>query len=141
MVSGKRGLGLVRENKWGDSSTLGITESPYTIAQIETKKGLEKVEEMVSKFPIDGFFMGPYDLSMSLGCPGDFSDDRFQKAVESFESAVPDEKRGIHIVKNLEENLEENMYKYKKYRFLALSMDTLMLKSRIKSIGRMINAN
>ena len=40
-------------------------------AQIETKEGVERIEEILSVEGVEGFLMGPNDLSDSYGCLGD----------------------------------------------------------------------
>ena len=69
---GKRGLGLVRQNKWGFGKTVLPSEKPILIAQIETVTGIENLQTIVS-YNFDYYMIGPYDLSTSLGDPGNFS--------------------------------------------------------------------
>ena len=38
--------------------------------------------EKIFELPIDGYFIGPYDLSTSLGAPGDFNSSEFVEAEE-----------------------------------------------------------
>lgn len=42
------------------------------IPQCETKGCLEHIEEIVALHGVDGIFVGPYDLSVALGQPGQF---------------------------------------------------------------------
>ena len=70
VYGGKRGQGLVRENKWGEE-LLGRNE-PIVIAQIETKDGVDNLEEIV-ECGFDKYLIGPYDLSASLGCVGELN--------------------------------------------------------------------
>jgi 2-dehydro-3-deoxyglucarate aldolase/4-hydroxy-2-oxoheptanedioate aldolase len=51
------------------------------IAQIETDKGLEVVEEIAAVDGIDCLWLGHFDLSNFLGIPGAFDDPRFTSAV------------------------------------------------------------
>jgi 2-dehydro-3-deoxyglucarate aldolase/4-hydroxy-2-oxoheptanedioate aldolase len=51
------------------------------IAQIETDKGLEAVEEIAAVEGIDCLWLGHFDLSNFLGIPGAFDDPRFTGAV------------------------------------------------------------
>ena len=51
-------------NNWNSSSSI--------IAQIETKKGIDNAELILKEKQIDGIMIGPYDLSGSLGIPGEF---------------------------------------------------------------------
>lgn len=53
-----------------------------TIAQIETKSGIENAEEIISTEGIDACILGPVDLSISLGFPGDIMNEEELKACE-----------------------------------------------------------
>jgi 2-dehydro-3-deoxyglucarate aldolase len=48
-------------------------------AQIESIKGLKNCREIFSQ-NINGYFIGPYDLSASLNNPGVFDSDEFSDA-------------------------------------------------------------
>ena len=74
---GLRGLGLVRQNKWGLAKDL-ISASPILIAQIETLKAVNNIKEITG---FDYYMIGPYDLSASLGCPAQFDNPLFTKSV------------------------------------------------------------
>jgi 2-dehydro-3-deoxyglucarate aldolase/4-hydroxy-2-oxoheptanedioate aldolase len=50
------------------------------IAQIETAAGVEHVEEIAAVEGIDVLWIGQFDLSTSLGIPGQFNHPRFQEA-------------------------------------------------------------
>src|SRR5712691_9831862 len=50
--------------------------------QIETKKALEAREELLSVPGIDAVMVGPADLSISLGVPGEFENPKLIEAVE-----------------------------------------------------------
>ncbi|WP_182376177.1 aldolase/citrate lyase family protein [Nocardioides sp. WS12] len=57
---GRRSSGLAR------ATVLG-TDAPVVLAMIETRAGLDAVHEIAEVAGIDGLFVGPYDLSLSLG--------------------------------------------------------------------------
>jgi 4-hydroxy-2-oxoheptanedioate aldolase len=55
-------------------SSLGVTDAPepLLLPMVETAAGLEAAAGIVGVDGVDGIFIGPYDLSMSLGCrPGE----------------------------------------------------------------------
>ena len=52
------------------------------LPQCETAEALDHIEEIVNIEGIDGIFIGPFDLSISLGIPGQFGDQRFLDALE-----------------------------------------------------------
>jgi len=127
---GKRGLGLVRNNFWGDRG-LNLNK-PIAVAQIETKKGIENL----AKGDLTGFdyyMIGPYDLSLSLNCPGNFNAKIFKDNVRTFEETLKPEQRGFHIVKDFKAQLPL----YSNWGFLAFGLDTLMLQEKSREISEL----
>jgi len=119
---GLRGLGLVRENLWGLKNNL-VKEPPILIGQIEKLKGGNNVEEI---FLLDGFdhiMIGPYDLSASLGIPGEFDNKKYLDCVAKVKEKVSEEKMAVHIPSNVKKEIK----KYKNYGIIAIGMDTTFL--------------
>jgi 2-dehydro-3-deoxyglucarate aldolase/4-hydroxy-2-oxoheptanedioate aldolase len=52
------------------------------IAQIETAEGLSNVDEIAAVEGVDGLWIGQYDLTTSLGIPGQFDDPQFKDATK-----------------------------------------------------------
>jgi 4-hydroxy-2-oxoheptanedioate aldolase len=52
------------------------------LVQLETAKGLDNLEEIAAVDGVDGIFIGPGDLSASLGYLGNQADPQFQLVVE-----------------------------------------------------------
>ena len=50
------------------------------IPQIETAQGLGNVDKIAAVEGVDALLIGPYDLSTSLGIPGQFENARFRDA-------------------------------------------------------------
>ena len=123
---GNRGQGLVRENQWGNKDL--NPRNPIVVAQIETQQGLDNIS-LISEIDFDYFMVGPYDLSASLGCLGDFNSPLYKAAIEQLKLKVGD-KLGYHIVKDIKSQIET----YKDSKFLALSMDTLFLINGIQNV-------
>lgn len=123
---GRRGYGLTRDNFWGEKTR---SIKPIIVAQIETKLGCDYVFNSMSGGYVnkldffDYFMIGPYDLSSSLGCPGDFNNKIYNKYVNDLEKQIGKDKIGYHIVKDIASQYE----KYKNFGFLAFSLDTIML--------------
>ena len=57
-------------------------ERLLVLPQCETAECLENIETVVAMDGIDGIFIGPFDLSISLGLPGDFENPVFLAAVD-----------------------------------------------------------
>ncbi len=60
---GRRSTGLSR------SALVPSPERPVVLPMVETAEGLAAVEEIAGCPGVDGVFVGPYDLSLSLGAP------------------------------------------------------------------------
>ena len=87
---GVRSYGPIRASRAlssGDPASLA--NEVLCIAQIETLEGLEKVEEIAATPGLDGIYIGPADLALSLGIPLDRStrDSRHIEAVERIRGA------------------------------------------------------
>lgn len=52
------------------------------IPQCETVGALEEIEKIAAMPGVDGIFVGPFDLSIAMGLPGQFDHSDFQAALE-----------------------------------------------------------
>ncbi|MBW4575098.1 MAG: hypothetical protein KME08_07425 [Aphanothece sp. CMT-3BRIN-NPC111] len=75
----------------GTQITDKMNEESLIVVHVEGKRGVENIEEIVSVPHIDVIFLGPYDLSQSLGIPGQVRDrrviDLMQKCVSTIRNA------------------------------------------------------
>jgi 2-keto-3-deoxy-L-rhamnonate aldolase RhmA len=69
---GIRGFGFARANDYGAGSDayLKAADDILVMVMCESKESVSNIEEIVAVDGVDGVFMGPYDLSMSYGIPG-----------------------------------------------------------------------
>lgn len=80
---GKRTFGLNRAQGYGFHFSNYVTswnENSIFIPQIESKKGVDNIEEIISNPDVDGVMIGPYDLSGSYGVPGDLENNLVKEA-------------------------------------------------------------
>jgi 4-hydroxy-2-oxoheptanedioate aldolase len=57
----------------GFASTSAANDEVVLLVMIETAEGLERVDEIVATPGVDGLFLGPVDLGLSLGQPLDWT--------------------------------------------------------------------
>ena len=127
---GTRSFGLARAQGYGPKFEDYISwqeEGTLIIVQIEHIQAVENLESILDVPGVDGYFVGPYDLSGSLGVPGDFNHPDFLEAMDEInrlasQTNVPG---GVHIVEPDVEKLRE--YIANGLTFLAYSIDTRML--------------
>jgi 4-hydroxy-2-oxoheptanedioate aldolase len=65
-------------------------DSLLTVVQIETRAALERAGEIAAVDGVDVLFVGPLDLSVSLGIPGETDHPRFRAALETVALAAKD---------------------------------------------------
>ena len=127
---GVRGVGLARAQKFGAGFSDYLQwqkDGPVVIVQIEHKDALEHLEAIFSVPGVDGFIIGPYDLSCSMGMPGEFNRPEFKAAINQILSTglKMNFPAGLHIVEPDLERLQQVIAEG--YRFIAYSVDIRML--------------
>ncbi len=83
--SGRRGVSFNRANGFGEqfSEYSSFASSPFIVPMFENYVCLDQLHKILT-LPIDAVLIGPYDLSASLGTPGDFTNSAYISAVEQF---------------------------------------------------------
>jgi 2-keto-3-deoxy-L-rhamnonate aldolase RhmA len=133
---GTRGVGLARAQGYGrtfDAYREWLKKDALVIVQVEHIQAVENLEAILSVDGVDGFIVGPYDLSGSLGVPGEFNHPLMQKAMKRIQSVVSSSGKvpGIHIVEPDEKQLRQRIKEG--YRFVAYSVDIRMLDNACRS--------
>jgi 2-dehydro-3-deoxyglucarate aldolase/4-hydroxy-2-oxoheptanedioate aldolase len=59
-----------------------LNQNVMVVFQIETKTALDRIEDLLSVPNIDAVMIGPADLSVSLGVPGQFDHPKMVEAIE-----------------------------------------------------------
>jgi 2-keto-3-deoxy-L-rhamnonate aldolase RhmA len=128
---GKRGCGLVRENKWGNEKL--DKRRPIIMGQIETRTAIEKISELYEESNLDFYIIGPYDISSSLNIPGQFDNPIYLKYLNSIYDNIPLDKLGMFLPYNDYINLSENQ---KQPHILILGLDTDIMLHSLKNIKK-----
>ncbi len=81
---GLRGLAGNRSTDWAITpEAIGhANDQTLVVVQIETREAVDNIEELCAVDGIDVLFIGPSDLSQSLGVPGDFGHPLLVDAIE-----------------------------------------------------------
>lgn len=130
--AGFRGVGLARAQKYGfgfeEYKKWNETQS-LVIVQVEHIEAVENLPDILGVEGVDGFIVGPYDLSASLGVPGEFNHPEFISAQERIHevSRKFDLLKGFHVVQP-----DADLFRQKVdegYNFLGYSLDSIILGS------------
>ena len=134
---GRRGVGLSRAQGYGFKfeEYKSKQDKLVVVAQIEHIEAINNLDKILEVEGIDATIIGPYDLSGSLGTPGEFDTDKFKQAIERYEdlSRVHKKPMGYHIVKPSKEEVEEHIDKG--YQFVALGFDSYFLGERAREVN------
>jgi 2-dehydro-3-deoxyglucarate aldolase len=128
--AGKRGVGLFRAQKYGigfDEYKKWVDEELVIIAQIEHYDAVENIEEIITVDGVDGVIIGPYDLSGSMGHPGEYEREDVKNAIARVlkvcrENNTPS---GFHVIESDPGKLNERIRQG--CTFLAYSLDFFFL--------------
>ena len=128
---GKRGVGLYRASGYGTKFKeykKWVEEELVIIAQIEHIDAVNNIDKILQVGGVDGIIIGPYDLSGSMGYPGEFERDDVKEAVQKVLDrckalGVPS---GFHVVdtdpKKLQEKIDQGC------TFLAYGIDYFFMR-------------
>jgi 2-dehydro-3-deoxyglucarate aldolase len=140
---GDRGVGFCPANQFG-KNVRDVFENAnndiYAIVQIEHADAVENIHEILSVKGIDGVFIGPFDLSASMGITGQFNHPDFKTARQRIldacrQAGLP---AGIHVV---EPNPDELEARYSEgFEILAYGLDlTLISHAAASGVSRWNN--
>ncbi len=103
---GVRGIGMSRANQYGrkiDSYLGEANDGVSVVIQIEDKAGVDNLEKMLEVKGLDSVFVGPYDLSASIGRTGDLNHPEVEDLIEYVRKACLEVGKPIGI---FEPNIE-----------------------------------
>ena len=99
-------------------------------AQIETAAGVENAEKIASIEEIDCLFIGHFDLSCSLGIPGEFDNPKYTDAIDEVIRAGQSTNTSLgHLAPDVKTSIE--LYK-KGFDFIAYSADAWVWGDAVK---------
>lgn len=133
--AGRRGVGLSRCNEWGTRFESYLTGfAPVIVPQIETTKGVAAAAAIAALPEVDALFLGPYDLSASLGAAGDFTTAHFHQAVAEVKAACARHGKalGIHQVATDSGQLNDRLAEGA--RFVAYGTDAIAIRTALAAV-------
>ena len=127
---GSRGVGLARAQGYGfdfENYSKNINEEIKIIAQVEHYLAIKNLDKILNVKGIDGTIIGPYDLSGSIGFPGQYDKPEVKKLLTEYEMICKKNSSpmGFHVISPDHGQLINKMNKG--YTFLAFSLDTIFL--------------
>lgn len=127
---GKRGASFSRATDFGNNFNdyyEKFNNEVVIVAMIEDIEGVNNINEIIRVDGIDALFIGPYDLSQSMGIVGKFENSIFIEAIQAIKHASIKFKMpiGIHVVvpdtKQIQKKINEG------FQFIGCSIDTQII--------------
>lgn len=138
---GKRGVGLSRATGYGsqfEDYKKWVDKELVIIAQIEHIDAVKNIDEIINVDGIDGIFIGPYDLSSSLGYPGNFEEKKVKEAIQKIIDSCKSNNypSGFHVVdtdpKSIQLRIDQGC------TFLAYGIDYMFMRDSAANGIKMI---
>ena len=130
---GNRGVGFCRANQYGanlESNVASANDDIFVAVQIEHIDAVECIDDILEVEGIDAVFVGPYDLSASMGLTAQFDHPDYIEARTRVLNACKSRgiAPGIHVVPpDADLFIEQNQ---EGYQLMAYSLDiTMVLES------------
>lgn len=133
---GARGVGLSRAQGYADEFEehyRWLNEESIVFVQIEHIDAVQNIDAILRVPGVDGYFIGPYDLSASLGIPGQLTHPKMIEALAEIRRAqekVPTV-AGIHVVQPVAGDVLRKIAEG--YRFIAFGIDYLFMLNHARS--------
>lgn len=126
---GKRGVGLARAQGYGtrfEEYQAWLAAESVVIVQVEHIQAVERLDDILCVEGVDGFLVGPYDLSGSLGVPGQLEHPSVIQALNEIRRVAAGRKAvaGYHVVQPKPDLVNQKIREG--YRLLAYSVDMLL---------------
>jgi 2-dehydro-3-deoxyglucarate aldolase/4-hydroxy-2-oxoheptanedioate aldolase len=131
---GRRGFGLIHRGEWSEQGLPArieqINEQTIVLAQIETAAGVEAVEDIVAVDGIDMLWIGHFDLTTSLGIPGEFGNGLFQEAVDRVLAAAKAHGKPVGILAGNVADAREHLARG--FGAVAVGMDAWLYEDALR---------
>ncbi|KJS85306.1 MAG: 4-hydroxy-2-oxovalerate aldolase [Peptococcaceae bacterium BICA1-8] len=132
---GERGTAFPRSSGYGlyarDKNIKETNSETLLIPHIENIKGVENLKEILATTGLDIVFIGPYDLSQSLGIPGQLTHPLLEEKITYSLAMI---KAAGLIAGIFASSVEDAQQRIKQgFRYILYSMDTIMLSKIARS--------
>ncbi len=141
---GQRGVGLARAQGYGarfQQYRGWLEDNAVIVAMIEHVDAVKAIDEILAVDGIDAYIIGPYDLSGSMGRPGELDHPDVQSAIARVLEAGQRSGKpgGIHVIEPDQDELQRRIAAG--FNFLGYGLDIRILDSLCRSHMQNIRAN
>ena len=140
--NGYRGYGVSKASNYGlafNKYVKNWNKSAVLIIQIESIKAIKNLESLISKKCVSGVMIGPYDISGSLGIPGELSHPAVLNACKEILLICKKYKKscGIHDTDPNPKSLK--LLDKNGYNFIVIGSDIFLLTKWVNNMNKLLN--
>jgi len=133
---GERGVALPRSSEFGSKSIVEYfkeaNRETLVSVQIESRQALDNLDQIIGCPGIDMAFVGPFDLSQSLGIPGQVEHETIEKALDQIiASCARHGKYAGIFAANADQALR---FKQRGFDLIAVGIDTTLFLQASKKL-------
>ena len=139
---GLRSVGLARAHGYGEKFQEYVASANNEIAiilQIEHIDAVDNIEEIIKVPGIDALFIGPYDLSASMGKTGQVNDSGVQNAIMRVKEVAEEAKMPLGIFGANADAVKS--YIRDGYNLITVGIDTMLIAKTAKDITDALGHN
>lgn len=141
---GQRGVGLARAQGYGarfQQYRGWLEDNAVIVAMIEHVDAVKAIDEILAVDGIDAYIIGPYDLSGSMGRPGELDHPEVQSAIAQVLEAGHRSGKpgGIHVIEPNQDELQRRIAAG--FNFLGYGLDIRILDTLCRSHMQNIRAS
>jgi 2-dehydro-3-deoxyglucarate aldolase len=138
---GKRSFGISRAQGYGfdfEEYARSWNSVSSIIIQIESIEGVDNIDEILAFDEVDGAMIGPYDLSGSLGIPGQLDNPKLTAAGKKVIAACRKHNKACGIQLTEPDLKTVKASKKAGYTFIVLASDIFLLWKWTENMGKII---
>ena len=140
--SGSRSVGVARASAYGfqfADYVKNANDQLAVVVQIEHVEAARNIESILEVDGVDAAFIGPYDLSASMGIPGKISDSEVQNCMHQVREACAQRNKPLGIfaisVDDARPYLEQG------YALIAVGVDTMLIGQAAQDIVKKMKSS
>ena len=138
---GKRGVGLSRAQGFGfefDIYRHQRLPQAILVVQIEHHQAVTDLEKILAVDTVDAFIIGPYDLSGSIGHPGEFDHPDVVALLDRAEAVIRSSSKpgGFHVVNSDEAAMRKRLTGG--CRFMAYGTEMIFLGEKLRDTAELL---
>lgn len=133
--AGERSVGISRAHGFGrrfDEYVSTANENTAVVVQIEHRDGADNIEAILDVPGVDAVFIGPYDMSASLGRTGELADPEVVRCIHRVRDCCLARQVPVGIF-TMDANAVKPLIE-EGYTLIAVGMDAVMLGASAKTI-------